>query len=477
MHTVHTPRLMVAAASSGSGKTLLTCGLLDALSRRKPALRAYKCGPDYIDPMFHRQVLGIESGNLDPFFCDAEDLKRILGDGRGAYSVMEGVMGIYDGMSVESIQGSCYDIAGMTDTPILLVADASGVGRTIIPQIRGILEDDRSRLIRGLILNRISPSFYEKLKPCLEKALTEAGYGDVQLLGAIPKLRGAVLESRHLGLKMPSEIPGIREKLRRLGEAVEEHCDLEGILQIMEHAGDITVSDRPGPAEGSLPPIEERPLIAVARDEAFCFLYKENLRLLEQAGARIAFFSPLHDRTIPEDTAGLLLGGGYPELHLRDLSANLSMLDSIRCAVRSGLPSIAECGGFMYLHRSVRDIHGAEYPLVGVIDGECTDTGHLVRFGYLQITRDAHASNCAFGADLAGLRGHEFHYYESTACGSSCLVEKPVSRQRWSCMFCGSRRMWGYPHFYYGSHPAWLQGFVRAAKEYGNETLGKVFCK
>ena len=465
MHTVHTPRLMVAAASSGSGKTLLTCGLLDALSRRKPALRAYKCGPDYIDPMFHRQVLGIESGNLDPFFCDAEDLKRILGDGRGAYSVMEGVMGIYDGMSVESIQGSCYDIAGMTDTPILLVADASGVGRTILPQIRGILEDDRSRLIRGLILNRISPSFYEKLKPCLEKALTEAGYGDVQLLGAIPKLRGAVLESRHLGLKMPSEIPGIREKLRRLGEAVEEHCDLEGILQIMEHAGDITVSDRPGPAEGSLPPIEERPLIAVARDEAFCFLYKENLRLLEQAGARIAFFSPLHDRTIPEDTAGLLLGGGYPELHLRDLSANLSMLDSIRRAVRSGLPSIAECGGFMYLHRSVRDIHGAEYPLVGVIDGECTDTGHLVRFGYLQITRDAHASNCAFGADLAGLRGHEFHYYVSDDPGRDTWCEKPYGRRGWHGNLLQESLYAGFTHLWLPSGPQAAAAFVNACRK------------
>lgn len=459
---------MIAASTSGSGKTLLTCGLLSALSRRGIALRAYKCGPDYIDPMFHSQVQGIESGNLDPFFCDAEDLKRLLGHGNSAYSVIEGVMGIYDGMSVDSLRASSYEASELTDTPILLVADASGAGRTMLSQIKGILADDRRRLIRGLLINRISAAFYEKLKPCLEKELADAGYKNVHLLGGIPKISGLELENRHLGLKLPHEVVGIQDKINRLGDVITEACDLDGILRIMESAGEIEYSDQYESAVISHSSNEDRPLIAVARDEAFCFYYRENLRLLEQAGARIVFFSPIHDKALPKGTDGLLLGGGYPELHLKALSKNRSMLASIRGALRLGLPSIAECGGFMYLHRSVGDEDGVQYPLVGVIDGECTNKGHLVRFGYVEITKDDRTGNRAFGWNLTGLKGHEFHYYDSTAGGSSCLVEKPVSKRRWSCMICTDRRMWGYPHFYYGSHPAWLHGFVQTAKEYTN---------
>ncbi len=466
MRRVHAPRLMLAAASSGSGKTLLTSGLLAALSGRGIPLRAYKCGPDYIDPMFHRQVLGIESENLDPFFCDAMELKRLLGGGAGTFSVVEGVMGIYDGLSVDSLRASCYEAADMTDTPILLLVDASGVGRTILSQIRGILEDDEKRLIRGILLNRISPAFYDKLKPCLEEMLEASGLGSVRLLGSLPKMSGMEIESRHLGLRLPEEIPNLRDRLHLLGDRLEDCCDLDGILRIMEGAGPLELSEPAKAAPAPPLPAGERPLIAVARDEAFCFYYEENLRLLAQAGARLACFSPLHDEALPRGTAGLLLGGGYPELHLRELSRNTSMLNSIGSSIRAGLPSIAECGGFMYLHRSVRDREGTSYPLVGVIDGDCAYTGHLVRFGYLQIAEEAGLKGRAFGAKLTGLKGHEFHYYDSTACGSSCLVEKPFSKQRRRCMLCDDRRMWGYPHFYYGSNPAWLQGFVRAAREF-----------
>ncbi|MCR5094616.1 MAG: cobyrinate a,c-diamide synthase [Lachnospiraceae bacterium] len=472
------PRVMIAAPASGSGKTLLTCGLLEVLKQRGITPAALKCGPDYIDPMFHRQVLGVESGNLDPFFCDAEALHGILREGQGRHLLIEGVMGIYDGMSTESRQGSCYEVGEMTDTPIILVVSASGIGRTVISLIRGILADDERQLIRGVLLNRISRGFYERLRSVLEKELSDAGYGHVRLLGGIPAVPELVFESRHLGLKMPEEIGDLRERIRRFAAVLEGTCDVDAILRIMDGAEEFAAPEQGGQFSVNFAVSNDsRPLIAVARDEAFCFYYRENLRLLEQAGARIAYFSPLHDRELPEGASGLLLGGGYPELHLKELSGNTSMLEAVRSALGQGMPSIAECGGFMYLHRSVKDREGRAYPLASVIDGECTDTGHPVRFGYLEVAQENGGGNRAFGRDLTGLKGHEFHYYDSTACGSSCLFEKPVSGQQWKSMTCSDTQMWGYPHFYYGSHPSFLQGFIRAAQEYAHGTFGQVFCK
>ena len=466
--TKHIPRLLVAAPASGSGKTLVTCALLEILRRRGRMPHAYKCGPDYIDPMFHRQVQGIESGNLDSFFSDADGLRRILFSQEEACAVLEGVMGIYDGLSVEDERASCHEIAGMTDTPVLLVVDASRVGRTVLSSIVGILADDEAHLIRGILLNRISPGFYAKLCPVAERELAAAGYGEIRLLGGIPTVQDVAFESRHLGLKLPEEIDDIREKIGKFAGVIEESCDVEGILGIMEEAGEIAAA-----GETDVPSLSGRtgddagnaPVIAVARDEAFCFYYRENIELLERLGARIRYFSPIRDRALPEGTAGILLGGGYPELHLEELSGNTAMLDAIRQALRTGVPSIAECGGFMYLHRSVRDRQGRVYALVGAVDAECADTGHPVRFGYLQLVADGEHRPSAFGGDLSGTRGHEFHYYDTTYPGEDCIAEKPGTGERRRCMICDDLRMWGFPHLYYGSRPECLTGFVRAAKE------------
>ncbi|MBQ7678947.1 MAG: cobyrinate a,c-diamide synthase [Butyrivibrio sp.] len=474
------PRLLVAAPSSGSGKTLVTCGLLEILMRRGMPPRAYKCGPDYIDPMFHRQVQGIESGNLDSFFADGEELRRILRAQQEPCAILEGVMGIYDGLSVTTGRASCYEIAALTDTPILLIVDAAGAGRTVISLMKGILADDGQQLIRGILLNRISEGFYAQLRPVLERELAESGFPGVRLLGGIPRVPGCSFESRHLGLKLPEEIDGIREKIRSFADVMEETCETEAILAMMAEAGASCLpagapeemdTDPVRPVSSSVESLGHKPVIAVARDEGFCFYYRENLELLEQAGAEIRFFSPIHDRALPEGTAGLLLGGGYPELHLEELSRNTAMLDAIRLAIHAGMPSIAECGGFMYLHRVVRDRTGRSYPLVGAVDGECFDTGHLVRFGYLQIMPDHARHPSAFGQDLTGLKGHEFHYYDTSAPGEDCLVEKPASKKSWRCMICDDTRMWGFPHFYYGSGPDWLTGFIHRAMEaaYGKQ--------
>ena len=466
---------MIAGAGSGSGKTLITCAMLEVLRRKGKKPGACKCGPDYIDPMFHRRVQGVDSGNLDSFFMDQDAIRQALCRHSDGYVVIEGVMGIYDGMAVDDLRGSCYEIAELTDTPVLLIVDASGRGRTVISVIKGILSDDRAKLIRGLILNRISEDFYTKLLPVLKRELYAAGFGYVKLLGGLPRTESMTIKSRHLGLLMPYEIEDLKEKINRFADVMEKRCELADILTMMEEAAALPTAD--AQATDTYAPCKARaPVIAVARDEAFCFYYEENIEALRKAGARIAFFSPLRDQTLPEETAGIVLGGGYPELYLDDLSANSTMLRSIREAIDSGMPSIAECGGFMYLHRTIRDQENRAYETVGAIEGECFYTGHLVRFGYLRLAAGDKGSPEAFGTVLNGIRGHEFHYYDSTNQGESCMAVKPVSGNQWRCMICDDHRMWGYPHLYYPSCEGLAGGFIKAAREYHGE-FREIFCQ
>ena len=460
------PRVMIAAAESGSGKTLITCGLLETLRRRGLRLQSFKCGPDYIDPMFHRRVLGVESSNLDSYFMDRTAIRHALKRYADHYTVTEGVMGIYDGMDVSDIKGSCYEIAQITDTPVILVTDASGVGKTVISQIKGILADDSCGIIKGIILNRISEGFYDKLEPILKDELQKAGYENVKILGGIPKTEGVSIESRHLGLKLPNEIEDIREKIACFADVLEEKCDIDGILKIMEETTDITDDDVI--IDETSNEMTDHPVIAIARDEAFCFYYEDNIEALIRAGAHIEYFSPVHDKSLPEGTSAILLGGGYPELYLDELSANTDMLTSVIDAIDAGMPTISECGGFMYLHRIVKDKEGSEYGLVGAIDGECSYTGHLVRFGYMQIEGDDSRAPKAFGVSIKGIKGHEFHYYDSTSNGEDCTAIKPTTGRTWECMMMGDNRLWGFPHLYYPSCKGFAEGFVRAAERYRN---------
>lgn len=458
------PRVLIAAPGSGSGKTLVTCGLLKCLTKRGLDIRSYKCGPDYIDPMFHKKVLNIDSENLDPFFSDESYLKHILSKKGKGHALIEGVMGLYDGISPVDDKASAYDVAHLTDTPVILLIDAKGVGRTIISLIKGILFDDRYSLIKGVILNRVSRAYFEKLKPCIEEELKKAGFEDVYCLGCVPKIKDINIESRYLGLKLPDEIKDINRQIEKVSDALNENCDIDMLIKLMDKARPVSVDDVKIPVSG----IGEKEIIlAVAYDEAFCFYYKENLDILRDMGIRIEFFSPLNDDHIPKGAAGLLLGGGYPELFLEKLSNNRSMLDSIRDVIKNGIPSLAECGGFMYLHKYVSDSEGKRFELAGLIDGECRYTGSLVRFGYLKI--DSCKEDASLLAkSLVGMRGHEFHYFESTANGDSCRAVKPDGSRSWECMISGENNLWGFSHFYYGSHVNMIYEFYRRMREYAD---------
>ena len=416
-------RIMIAAPKSGSGKTTITCGLLQIFKENGEDISSCKCGPDYIDPMFHRQVLGVPSRNLDTFFTGEEGTRKLfLKDRReDELVVMEGVMGLYDGLGGIREEGSSYHLAKVTQTPILLVVDAKGMGRSVIPLISGFLAYDKAHLIRGVIFNRMSAAYYEILKPLAEDEL------GIAVLGYFPENKDLQIASRHLGLCMPGELEDLQGQIRMTAERLRETADISKLLQIAEEAEPL---EEETVVEDSVETSEAmRPRIAVAWDEAFCFYYEENLRLLEQAGAEPVYFSPLHDRNLPENIHGLLLGGGYPELYAGQLSENDAMRTAIRKAVTDGLPTVAECGGFLYLHTTLTDREGHSYPMAGVLPGKCFDTGHLVRFGYIELEENSGH----FMPRGSRIRAHEFHYYDSEDNGADCIATKPSIPWRESC--------------------------------------------
>lgn len=452
------PRILIAAASSGSGKTVITCGLLAYLKKNVKSICSFKCGPDYIDPMFHRNVLGITGGNLDSFFSTKEEMLRILGTKDCEYALIEGVMGIYDGLGGTHLSGSSYDIAIKTSTPIVLVINGHGCGRTIVSLIRGIVEDDSENLIKGIILNNTSEYIYGELSEPISKMLSDIG-SEAKLLGYVPKIKDINIESRYLGLKMPDEISDIKRQTDLISETIAKTVDMDAFLNIMNCAPSFAVEN-----------IEENLAktgltLAVAKDEAFCFYYEENLNVFRQKGVNIKFFSPLEDDAVPDDADGIYFGGGYPELYLSKLSANKSMLESVKTVLNKGMPSLAECGGFMYLHTKIYDDTDTAYDMVGAIDAECRKTDRLVRFGYICL--ESKSDELSF-PEISEIKGHEFHYYDSTNNGSSMYAVKPVSERRWECMHILDNHVWGFPHLYYASKPGFVDNFIAKMKEYNN---------
>ena len=436
---VNTPRVMFAATRSGSGKTTVTCGVLAALKKQNIKVQAYKCGPDYIDPMFHRTVLGIDTGNLDTFFADADAIGRILArDTKDAeLIVMEGVMGYYDGVGGTTTMASSYELSKVTKTPVVLIVDAKGASVTLAAIIRGIMEYKKDSRIVGVILNRVSPMFYSRIKHVIE---TECG---IPVLGYLPEDASFAVPSRHLGLLQPDEMLKQRDWVETVAEAARKTIDIDGILEIAAQAEMLQIQKATGETEKSKFPAGYR--IGVARDAAFSFYYRENLRMLEDMGATLVYFSPLTDAHVSEVDA-LIFGGGYPELYAKQLYENQSMRASVWQALEAGMPCHAECGGFLYLGKSLADAEGNVYEMVGFLDGAGFRTERLQRFGYVELApqeADAFAVNTV-------LRGHKFHYWDSTDCGDACLAWKPLSKQKtYSCMVKKKGTFAGFPHLYY----------------------------
>lgn len=443
-------QFLLAAPRSGSGKTTMTCALLMALKRRGCAPCAFKSGPDYIDPMFHRAVLGVESRNLDLFFSAPETVRTLYAKGAAGHgaAVCEGAMGFYDGLGGVSDRASAWHLADTLDLPVLLVVEPKGQSLTLAAELNGLKNFRTPSHIAGILLNNCTARMHALLAPMLEK---ETG---LPVLGFLPKLPEAVIGSRHLGLYTAAEVENLQQKLALLADAAEEHIDWPRLLALCE-------KEPPAlPEKAPQPPARVR--IAVAQDEAFCFTYAETLEAFRDAGAEVVFFSPLRDTALPENIGGLYLPGGYPELHARELSENISLLREIKRKIESGLPTAAECGGFLYLGQSLTDAEGQSWPMAGVLPGEAKDAGRLVRFGYATLSADSDSMLFRAGESFPI---HEFHHWDSTANGVALAAKKPVGGAEWRCGFIDEHFYAGFPHLYWAGTPL-PQRFAAAAENY-----------
>ena len=443
-------QFLLAAPRSGSGKTTMTCALLMALKRRGCAPCAFKSGPDYIDPMFHRAVLGVESRNLDLFFSAPETVRTLYAKGAAGHgaAVCEGAMGFYDGLGGVSDRASAWHLADTLGLPVLLVAEPKGQSLTLAAELNGLVNFRTPSHIAGILLNNCTARMHALLAPMLEE---ETG---LPVLGFLPKLPEAVIGSRHLGLYTAAEVENLQQKLALLADAAEEHIDWPRLLALCE-------KEPPAlPVQPETPPARVR--IAVAQDEAFCFTYAETLEAFRDAGAEVVFFSPLRDTALPENIGGLYLPGGYPELHTRKLSKNTSLLREIKRKIESGLPTAAECGGFLYLGQSLTDAEGQSWPMVGVLPGEAKDAGRLVRFGYAALSADSDSMLFRAGESFPI---HEFHHWDSTANGVALAAKKPVGGAEWRCGFVNEHFYAGFPHLYWAGTPL-PQRFAAAAENY-----------
>lgn len=441
------PRILIAGTSSGSGKTTATYVLLELLKRRGTRVKACKCGPDYIDPMFHKKVSGISCTNLDPFFCDKNLLKYLLCKSSGEITVIEGVMGYYDGTSHKGTDNSTFTVAEQTDTPVILTVDAKGSASSLLAVIEGFLHFVPESHIRGVLFNRMTPGSYKTVKAMMQDRFGES----VVPVGFIPSLpEECHIPSRHLGLVTAAEINDLTERLEKTADLCTSSVDLDAVLAMACKAPELEFNAPEVPHLGGIK-------LAVAMDEAFCFYYDSTFKLFEEMGAELRFFSPLADEVIPEESDGLIVGGGYPELYAEKLEANIHTKESVCRAISSGMPTIAECGGFQYLGET-QDGHR----MCGVLKHSSAKAEHLVRFGYITMTsrRDG-----LFGSVGTKLKAHEFHYWDSTDSGDAFTAKKPDGRE-WKCAVMTDTLYAGYPHLFLPSNIPAAEAFYKKCIEY-----------
>ncbi|MGN0665233.1 MAG: cobyrinate a,c-diamide synthase [Huintestinicola sp.] len=447
-------RIMIAGTHSGCGKTTVTCAVLRALVNRGLKTASFKCGPDYIDPMFHSRIIGTRSRNLDSFFCSPDALRRILYEnGSDCHiSVIEGVMGYYDGISGEA---SSYTTAVHTVTPAVIVIDCRGMSTSLGAVAKGFLTYKEPAGIAGFIFDRLHESLVSEAEGICRELGTE-------FLGYLPKCPECTIESRHLGLVTADEITDLTEKTDILAELAEKHIRLDRLVEIAASAP--MLSYTPLDISPLLDRTADRPVrIAVASDKAFCFRYEENLDILRRAGCETVFFSPMNDRSLPESIGGLILSGGYPELYADKLSANISMLTDIRTRISEGLPVIAECGGFMYLGNTLEDNNGNVYPMAGVINTDSYKTPSLCRFGYTYLTAAEDNLLCRKGERLTA---HEFHRWDSTDCGKGFEAVKVRSGAEYPACHASENMYAGFPHLYFGGDPRPALRFAEKCRAY-----------
>ncbi len=461
------PRIVVGATGSGCGKTTVSLAIAAALRARGIKVAAFKCGPDYLDPSYHARVLGHTSQNLDSWMMGREAvLATVARAARGSdLAIIEGMMGLFDGATPDSDEGSTAEIAKWLDAPVLLVLDASGIARTVSAIAAGFAGFDRALKVAGLICNRVGGKGHLDL--------LRAANSETPIVGGLPFEAAVAFPERHLGLMRADEksVPdGVIERLADLGT---RWLDLDAVVALAKSAPPLEVPER----EDAGPRATPRCTIAVAYDDAFHFYYEDNLRRLEESGAELVRFSPAFDSEPPR-ADGIYIGGGYPEALANELSSNRSMLAGIREFATGGGPIYAECGGLMYLCEGIRTIDGRLWPMAGLIAGIAVMRDRLQAIGYVEVETRAPTL-----IGVAGLRfrGHQFRYSELQQ--SSIEVERTIKAyhvvSRWTGAafeegFAFRNVLGSYVHAHWASNGLAAEGFVESCARFhqsGREDL------
>ncbi|WP_028309111.1 cobyrinate a,c-diamide synthase [Desulfitibacter alkalitolerans] len=395
------PRILIAGVQSGVGKTTLTLGLLAALKRRGIKVQPFKVGPDYIDPGLHYHAAGVKSHNLDSWMGSEEVVKTVFARNaqNADISIIEGVMGLFDGARGERLKGSSAHIAMILKAPVILVVNVKGMARSCAALVKGYKEYVSGLDLKGVILNNAGSDYYKTiLAGALEDEL------GVKVLGCLAKNKHITMPERHLGLLPAEENNELSSAISLMADLAEAEVDVDALLAAARASEPVEFKEY---NSSSTPRNQyKNTFIGVARDQAFTFYYQDSLDYLQELGARLVYFSPLKDSSVP-DVDGLYIGGGFPEMFIKELSENQSMITSLHNAHDKGLPIFAECGGFMYLTEKVVDFQGNSWPGVGLVPVEVKMTNKLAALGYVK----ASALKKSIIGDLGDeVKGHEFHY-------------------------------------------------------------------
>ncbi|ERN52976.1 hypothetical protein A33I_13500 [Alkalihalophilus marmarensis DSM 21297] len=451
-------RMVIAGTGSGVGKTTLTIGLMAAFKKRGLTVQGFKCGPDYIDPSYHTAVTKRVSRNLDSWMLDRNTVLDIMTHGsKGAdISIIEGVMGFFDGKDPKNNKGSTADISMITQSPVLLVVNCASMARSAAAIVKGFQMLAEGPNIVGVIANRVgSEGHFKIVKTAIEQEC------DIPVIGYLKRELDIKIPERHLGLVPSIERGELDPFFEKIGDLIEETVDLEQLLELS------TAPVLPVPKIYSLFTQRKEKVvrIAVAKDAAFNFYYPENLELLQSLGAEIVYFSPLANESLPENSDGLYLGGGFPEEYAERLSHNKEVQHSIKTAIEKGLPTLAECGGFMYLTEAIETTSQEEFSMVGMIPGKVIMQHKLAALGYREITGE---NNNFLISGKEKARGHEFHYStyhnkENKEQIRHAYVTKGMrGTKQEGCMM--HNLVAGYTHFHFASCKTMVEKWINKCK-------------
>jgi cobyrinic acid a,c-diamide synthase len=456
------PRLVIAGTHSGVGKTSVVLGILGALRRRGVHVQGFKVGPDFIDPMYHRDVTHTPSYNLDAWLMGQDGVRSAFGRvaPTEGMSIIEGVMGLFDGRATGS-EGSTAEVAAILQAPVLLVLDVGGMSRSAAALVQGYARFDPGVRVAGVVVNRVGGvRHYHLVKTAIEE---QAG---VSVWGYLPWDEALVLPERHLGLVPVGEDAAFHQVASALGEAASRTIDLDAIITTAR-----SVSTLEKPRDAEMPSGIPRARIGIARDAAFNFYYEANLLWLQRWGAELVELSPLADAELPSDIDGLYLGGGFPEVFAKGLAANRPFIASLRHAHAAKIPIYAECGGLMYLVEQIQDSAGTCYPMVGLLPGVCRLTGRLQNFGYKEV--------CTLRDSLLGpaglhTRGHEFHYsvWEGRPPSSGLYRTRSSHGDEQEEGFSGDNLTASYVHLHFDACPDVARALVERAAAFRRRPTG-----